>query len=153
RESGALAVLKLDEATLAEGSQLYRRHCLHCHGLSGDGRGPTAPWVNPHPRDYRQGMFKFTSSKQSLGERKARREDLLRTLRQGIEGTSMPSFVLLADQDQEALISYVIHLSLRGEVEFDTLKTILSSSLEATLTEAGQTRITVFVQRWVDRQQ
>src|SRR5262245_245721 len=21
---------------------LYRRHCVHCHGISGDGRGPTA---------------------------------------------------------------------------------------------------------------
>src|SRR5437879_6817929 len=28
---------------LAEGSKLYRRHCLHCHGISGDGRGPTGP--------------------------------------------------------------------------------------------------------------
>src|SRR5205814_267622 len=40
------------EETLPRGSVLYRRHCVHCHGLSGDGRGPTATWVNPHPRDY-----------------------------------------------------------------------------------------------------
>src|ERR1700760_4835197 len=26
---------------------LYRRHCVHCHGISGDGRGPTAAVVNP----------------------------------------------------------------------------------------------------------
>lgn len=55
--------LKLDDAILAQGTRLYRRHCLHCHGLSGDGRGTTAPWVNPHPRDFRQGQFKFTSSR------------------------------------------------------------------------------------------
>ena len=32
---------KLDEETLRVGSGLYRQHCLHCHGLTGDGRGPT----------------------------------------------------------------------------------------------------------------
>ncbi len=48
--------------TLKEGSKHYRRHCMHCHGVTGDGRGPTGPWVNPHPRDYRQGLFKFISS-------------------------------------------------------------------------------------------
>src|SRR5207245_3942450 len=78
-ETGAIALLKLDQSTLAEGSVLYRRHCLHCHGLTGDGRGPTAPWVNPHPRDYRQGAFKFTSAKLDLGVRKGRRDQLLGT--------------------------------------------------------------------------
>src|SRR5690349_13600696 len=33
---------------------LYRRHCAHCHGTSGDGMGPTAMLLNPYPRDYRQ---------------------------------------------------------------------------------------------------
>src|SRR5262249_17423705 len=64
------------EEALKQGSRLYRQHCLHCHGLTGDGHGPTAPWVNPHPRDYRQGSFKFTSTSQSSGSRKARRDDL-----------------------------------------------------------------------------
>jgi mono/diheme cytochrome c family protein len=116
--------LKLDDdgpnSTLAEGSRLYRLHCLHCHGVPGDGRGPTAAWVNPHPRDFRQGIFKFTSISQRLSytSRKARREDLLRTLRQGVEGTAMPSFGLLEESDLEKLVSYVIHLSLRGQSEF-----------------------------------
>src|SRR5262249_43560814 len=47
--------LKLGQEDLKYGSEQYRRHCLHCHGVSGDGRGPTARWINPHPRDYRQG--------------------------------------------------------------------------------------------------
>ena len=29
---------------------LYRRHCAHCHGISGDGHGPTALILNPYPR-------------------------------------------------------------------------------------------------------
>jgi mono/diheme cytochrome c family protein len=107
------------------GSRLYRHHCLHCHGLTGDGHGPTAPWVNPHPRDYRQGQFKFTSTNQPAGSRKPRREDLKRTLQAGIEGTSMPSFALLSDKELDEIISYVIHLSLRGEVEYKIMKALL----------------------------
>jgi mono/diheme cytochrome c family protein len=109
--------LKLDDAELAAGSKVYRRHCLQCHGVAGDGRGPSGPWLHPHPRDYRQGLFKFISS-QGGNERKPRRDDLHRTLTVGIEGTSMPSFALLTESEREALISYVIHLSIRGEVEY-----------------------------------
>jgi mono/diheme cytochrome c family protein len=120
--------LQLSWEMMGHGSIHYRRHCLHCHGLDGDGRGPTGPWLNPHPRDYRQGLFKFisTDSKVKLN-RKPRREDLLRTLREGIDGTSMPSFGLQTEQELNQIISYVIHLSLRGQVEFEVFKTLLES--------------------------
>ncbi|HEY1376820.1 MAG TPA: c-type cytochrome, partial [Gemmataceae bacterium] len=83
-----IEALKVDEARLAEGSRSYRAHCLHCHGLEGNGRGPTGPWVNPSPRDYRQGIFKYTSSTQEQNQRKPRRADILHVLNFGIEGTS-----------------------------------------------------------------
>jgi mono/diheme cytochrome c family protein len=127
------AELKLDPETLAEGS----RHCLHCHGLTGDGHGPTAPWVNPHPRDYRRGIFKFSSSSQPYGEvRKPRRDDLRRTLEEGIDGTSMPSFRLLPSNEPEALISYVMHLSIRGQAEFRTLRDQLTIGLDEGVEQA-----------------
>jgi mono/diheme cytochrome c family protein len=117
-DEATIADLKLDEKTLAEGSSYYRVHCVHCHGVPGDGRGPTARWINPHPRDFRKGLFKFHSVDQTVtSSRPPARADLLRTLRQGIEGTAMPSFNLLAEKELEALVSYVIHLSLRGKVE------------------------------------
>jgi len=121
--------LKLDDRTLDWGARLYRVHCLHCHGVAGNGRGPTAPWVNPHPRDYRLGKFKFISTKGS-DQRKPRRADLLRTLREGIEATSMPSFGLLPENELEALVSYVIHLSMRGQIEFQVMKEILTDDSE-----------------------
>jgi mono/diheme cytochrome c family protein len=119
-----LVELHLDDTTLKKGSHLYRLHCLHCHGLSGDGRGPSSKWLNPHPRDYRQGLFKFQSVNQAIdGEtRRPRREDLHRTIHEGIDGTSMPAFNLLAHEDKNALVSYVMHLSLRGHVEHDTIR-------------------------------
>ena len=95
--------------------------CLHCHGLEGNGRGPTGPWLNPPPRDYRLGIFKYTSSTQDQNARKPRRDDILHVLAFGIEGTSMPSFNVLSIEEREAIASYVIHLSLRGEVEGQTM--------------------------------
>jgi mono/diheme cytochrome c family protein len=147
--------LKLDEDSLRHGSSYYRRHCMHCHGVDGDGRGPTGPWVSPHPRDYRQGLFKFISTDNSVRSRKARLQDLRRTLEKGIEGTSMPSFSLLGEKDINYLVSYVIHLSLRGEVEMDTMTNILSnkgrSGLEGgneDIKEHVQTQLASFLKAW-----
>ena len=145
--------LKLSQAQLEEGSTLYRLHCVHCHGLPGDGRGPTAPWINPHPRDFRQGIFKFTSSRQDLGVRKPRRRDLLRTVREGIEGTAMPSFKELqtADEDIDKIISYVIHLSLRGQTEFKIMKDLLTPGSEVgKISTALRRNLAAFARQWVD---
>jgi mono/diheme cytochrome c family protein len=122
----ALEELQLKEAALEEGSKLYRRHCLHCHGVSGNGRGPTGPWLNPHPRDYRKGLFKFTST----GTPTPSRDDLYRTLKNGIDYTSMPSFGLLSDRDLDHLISYVIHLALRGKAEENTVIAVLTKDVD-----------------------
>jgi mono/diheme cytochrome c family protein len=93
---------------------LYMRHCSHCHGTSGDGQGPTAQYLNPRPRDYRHGVFKFTSTNDMS---KVSRKDLMRVLQYGIPGTYMPSFLLLADDELHAIVEYVRFLSLRGEYE------------------------------------
>jgi mono/diheme cytochrome c family protein len=144
-----VAELKLDKDTLEKGSQHYRLHCMHCHGVTGDGRGPTGPWINPHPRDYRQGLFKFISSDTTVAGRKPRRDDLRRTLDRGIEGTSMPSFSLLEEKEKEQLVSYIIHLSLRGEVEMNIMRTILNKDpMEGTMSEYAQDLLKTFLASW-----
>jgi mono/diheme cytochrome c family protein len=101
-----------------QGRGLYRKHCVHCHGVSGDGNGPTARFLNPYPRDFRFGLFKFKST--SPDAAKPTREDLRRTIREGINGTAMPSFkVLLKNDEIDALAEYVVYLSMRGRTELD----------------------------------
>jgi len=101
---------------VAGGYGLYRKQCLHCHGVQGAGNGPTAPFLYPRPRDYRAGIFKFTSVAPS--NPKPSREDFRRTLRYGLHGTSMPAFeALMTPAEIEQVIDYVIFLSMRGEVE------------------------------------
>jgi mono/diheme cytochrome c family protein len=96
------------------GQQVYRLRCATCHGESGDGAGPAAVHLNPRPRDYRRGVFKFTSTPYGV---RPRREDLLGTLRRGVSGTSMPSFALLPDEELQAVLDYVLALTHRGELE------------------------------------
>jgi mono/diheme cytochrome c family protein len=100
----------------ADGKQrgLFRQHCAHCHGVSGDGAGPTAGFLNPFPRDYRQGAFKFKGTERNA---KPTTEDLKRILQEGIPGTAMPSFLLLPNDEIEALVEYVKYLSVRGQTE------------------------------------
>ena len=99
---------------LIEGRNLYMTHCQHCHGVTGDGKGPTSSFLNPRPRDYRQGIFKFKST---LRAQKPSRNDLLHILEQGVPGTYMPSFVLLGEERLGLIIDYVRWLSIRGNTE------------------------------------
>ena len=93
---------------------LFRRHCVTCHGLAGDGAGPTATAMTPTPRDYRSGTFKYTSTR---GGAKPTLADLRRTLTRGLAGTAMPSFGHLPKEELDALLQYVEYLSIRGQAE------------------------------------
>lgn len=99
---------------LQRGQLVYQQRCVQCHGVTGDGNGPSAQYMYPRPRDYRKGIFKFSST--PYGYRPLR-DDLVKTVRQGIRGTSMPSFHLLPEADQQAVVDYVIMLCHRGELE------------------------------------
>jgi mono/diheme cytochrome c family protein len=99
---------------LVRGQAVYQERCVQCHGVSGDGQGPAAKYMYPKPRDYRRGLFKFIST--AYGDRPLR-DDLVRTVRNGIRGTSMPGFSLLQEQDIQSVVDYVVMLSRRGEFE------------------------------------
>jgi mono/diheme cytochrome c family protein len=105
--------------SLEDSAELYRQQCLHCHGVEGGGDGPTAgtldnPYLDPLPRDYRKGVFKYTAVKDKA---RPRRDDLATVLDQGIYGTAMPSFRRFSIAEREGLVDYVRLLAVRGEVE------------------------------------
>jgi mono/diheme cytochrome c family protein/predicted small lipoprotein YifL len=107
---------------------LYREHCGHCHGVTGDALGPTAAFLNPYPRDYRPGVFKFKSTERAD---KPTHADLVRVLHKGIPGTSMPSFALLPAAQVDALAEYVKYLSIRGETELTLMRAYFELDDEA----------------------
>ena len=101
-------------AALARGAEIYRSRCLACHGTTGDGNGAAAQHMYPRPRDYRAAKFKFSSTPFGV---LPLRDDLVRTVRHGAKGTSMPSFALLPEGDLQAVVDHVLALTHRGELE------------------------------------
>lgn len=101
-------------AELDQGADLFGRHCSVCHGLSGDGAGPVSELLNPRPRDFRRGVFKFQST--PYGARPLP-EDLRRTIEHGLPGTLMPRYSRLTPAELDRLTDHVILLALRGELE------------------------------------
>ncbi len=49
-----------------KGKQVYNLYCLPCHGDKGDGKGPVGVTLQPPPRDFVKGEFKYASSDQEL---------------------------------------------------------------------------------------
>lgn len=84
---------------------VYEKHCAACHGMDGNGQGPAAYLLYPKPRDFTAGTFKFTSTAPGDPPVDA---DLIRTIQQGMPGTSMPSFgAILSDQEIQAVVRYI----------------------------------------------
>ncbi|GIX05549.1 MAG: hypothetical protein KatS3mg114_1418 [Planctomycetaceae bacterium] len=129
---------------LKHGQQVYQAHCAMCHGDSGDGQGIAAQYLYPKPRDYRKGIFKFVSTQ--YGARPLR-EDLLRIVRQGIRGTSMPEFRLLPERDLQAVVDYVILLARRGELE-ELLVNTVDAEGELDPQTVAEELVPTVIQRW-----
>jgi mono/diheme cytochrome c family protein len=138
---------------------LYRRHCARCHGVTGDGAGPTALFQAPYPRDFRTGVFKFKSTYRGAPPTNA---DLRHTLTNGLAGSSMPSFALLTDEELDALVEYTKYLSMRGQFERRLaryvaeeleLDAMLSLDNADTATELREDLLTPLLAAWWDAPQ
>ena len=93
-----------------QGQYLYARHCVTCHGETGDGRGELAAGMFPKPRPFKDGVFKYRSTPPGTLPTD---EDLARTIAGGLVGTSMPTFSQLSQAEILALVEYVKGFSRR----------------------------------------
>lgn len=92
------------------GQALYEKNCAVCHGLNGDGKGEAAYLLQPKPRNFRAGKFRLITS-QNL---QPTRDDIFRTITNGMPGTAMPSWAHLPESDRWALADYVLKLNRDG---------------------------------------
>ncbi|MBI1349328.1 c-type cytochrome [bacterium] len=141
-----IAESDLPKPDLARGQAVYQERCVQCHGVTGDGQGEAAKYMYPKPRDYRRGLFKFTST--PYGAR-PQRDDLVRTVRLGIRGTSMPGFALLPEHDLQSVVDYVLYLSRRGELE-ELLALTAESEEEIDPEMVEEDLVPTVLQRWQD---
>ncbi|HTM22432.1 MAG TPA: c-type cytochrome [Kofleriaceae bacterium] len=100
-----------NRASAAEGRALFRAVCAGCHGDDGRAATPAAAVYFPAPRDLTRGEFRFrTTASGTL----PLRDDLVRTLHDGLPGTAMPAWGdQLSVRQLMSLVLYVQTLSPR----------------------------------------
>jgi cytochrome c oxidase cbb3-type subunit I/II len=99
---------------VARGKAVYERRCVGCHGLKGDGNGSAATFLNPRPRNFTVGAFKFRSTPSGSLPTDG---DLYRTITRGVRWTAMPTWHELPEKDRISVITYIKTLSPRWKEE------------------------------------
>ncbi len=88
-----------------DGAVIYQERCAFCHGDQGDGNGPVAQYLDPRPRDFTAGQFKFRTT--ASGELPLR-QDVIDIVKSGVRGTAMPRWEgVLSEAEVEAVVDYV----------------------------------------------
>ncbi|CAG1066443.1 partial cytochrome c6, partial [uncultured bacterium] len=128
-------------ADVEKGKDLYQRLCAFCHGMEGAGDGPAAQYLNPPPRDFTMGLYKWKST--PFDEYAPSDEDLSKMISgmrshdpmpgwAGMNGTSMPGWSdVLGNSDTADIAAYLKSLagyektqkpsiSLSGKIEADS---------------------------------
>ncbi|MEQ1749779.1 MAG: cytochrome c [Prosthecobacter sp.] len=100
----------LDFDLYMQGKYVFERNCIVCHGARGDGTGEMSLQLQPKPRSFREGMFKFRTTPAGALPTEA---DLARTIRGGLTGTGMGMFIHLPDDEVRAVIEYIKSFSRR----------------------------------------
>lgn len=83
--------------SLARGQALYVEQCASCHGVTGRADGPAAANLDPKPVAFSD--LARARQRSTFG--------LYQVIGQGLDGTAMPSFASLPNQDRWALAFYV----------------------------------------------
>ena len=93
----------------AAGKGKYVMFCVTCHGLTGKGEGPLGAALNPKPRDFSIGDFKFDADKDGTAGTDA---DLALVIKNGgaaYGGSPMmaPWGATLSEADLENVVAFV----------------------------------------------
>lgn len=83
---------------IANGKEVFQQQCISCHGPQGHGDGTAAASLNPRPRNFTQDQGWKNGRKPS---------EIFKTLKEGIPGSAMASFVTLPQDDRWSLAHYV----------------------------------------------
>ena len=96
------------------GAPIYKRFCIGCHGVLGDGEGENAQWIDPKPRNFTIAIFRCRSTPTGTLPTDS---DLYDTIGRGMLNSNMPHWLPLTDEDRVNLVAYVKHFSPRWVTE------------------------------------
>jgi cbb3-type cytochrome oxidase cytochrome c subunit/mono/diheme cytochrome c family protein len=96
---------------LRKGQEIYSRNCASCHGIRGEGDGPGAPGLHPHPVNLSEHEYKLDRMSFSLWN--------------GVAGTAMPAWRDLPVADLSA-VSQVVRAFHTAQPEAAIPQAVLS---------------------------
>lgn len=109
------------QTDVEKGRVIYERLCAFCHGPEGAGDGPAAQYLNPPPRDFTMGLYKWKTT--PFDEYAPSDEDLQKMISgtkphdaiegwDGMNGTSMPGWSdVLGDDEIKQVAAYLKSLA------------------------------------------
>lgn len=105
----------------SSGRRVYETYCIGCHGQTGLGDGEASVFLNPAPRNFVNGTYKFFYFGETGGFPS---DDSLRlTIRNGVQGSAMPAFPLITDQEIGDVSTYIKSLREGGWVDPPPIQT------------------------------
>lgn len=103
-----LPVVSLAAGDAAKGKTLFETNCASCHGMTGEGNGPVGAALQPPPRNFTKGVFKFDTDKDGKTGTDA---DLKNVITQGAAAFGgsplMAPWPAFSDADIANLIAYI----------------------------------------------
>ena len=101
------SLLKPTPELIAKGKALFLVNCASCHGNQGLGDGPAAAALNPKPRNFHEGYWKY-------GGGIAR---VVQTISTGSPGTAMAAFTNIPLEDRFAIAHYERSFAAKQEAD------------------------------------
>ncbi len=84
------------------GKNVFDANCMTCHGATGKGDGPAATGLNPPPRDFTAGVWKYGGTQ----------AEIEKTIHEGVPNTAMIAWKgALTEEEITAVAAYVKSLS------------------------------------------
>ena len=104
-----LALAGAAQADAAKGKAIFiKTNCNSCHGMEGKGDGPVAAALDPKPRDYTVGDFKFDANGDGS---KGTDEDIALVIKNGAQPYGGSAMMMpnptISDADVALLVSYI----------------------------------------------
>jgi DMSO reductase family type II enzyme heme b subunit len=94
--------------SVKRGKLVYEEKCVFCHAEDGSGKGVSAFYSSPRPRNFIKGQYKFRTTPFGKIPTDA---DLYKMLVRGMPGTTMPSWKHFPEVDLKSLVLYLKTLS------------------------------------------
>ena len=92
-----------DAELLQRGRMVYEAQCASCRGQEGKGDGPAARFLDPKPRDFTAGEWKYASE--------GTVEEITSVVTNGIDDTAMTPFSdVLSGEQISAVAAYVVNV-------------------------------------------